>query len=204
MKTRILLLSILLSTLATAQESYYLKAENDAAENRKQWQQQLFQGIEKINFSLSDPNSLLGRDYRLIIKEYQEGKLNKEIIVLDTKEERLPKVDSTFHFTLMTQNLLNNEKIGFFFPRFLNKKIFETRDDFEDGDFSLRKINVQSETLEFNIDEPFQIALITPPNRDPKAGNLGYCEVSQGGIDVEEWYNKYQISQFFLVYMEIE
>lgn len=126
------------------------------------------------------------------------------MVVLNTEKERLPKIDTTFQFSLITQNILNYEKIGFFFPRFLNKKIFDTKSEFKDGDFSLRKINITTDGLEFELHKPFQIALITPPNRDPSKGNLGYCEVSQGGIDIENWYEKYKIPQFFLIYMEIE
>jgi hypothetical protein len=55
----------------------------------------------------------------------------------------------------------------------------------------------------FEKGEKFQLFLITPPNRDPNKGQLGSCQVSQGGIDVERWYNKYKIDQFFLVYMQL-
>ncbi|WP_029038009.1 hypothetical protein [Salinimicrobium xinjiangense] len=206
MKKQLLILCLLINTtILTAQsnETFELKAKYEAPETKEDFQMELFQGIQKIQFSLDNNPALNGKDYRIVIKEYQDGELHSEKIVLDTKEERLPKIDSTFKFTLFAQNLLNYQKIAFFFPRFMNKKIYQTKDTFKDGDFSLRQINVGSEHLNFQFNEPFQVALITPPNRDPSKGNLGYCEVSQGGIEIAKWYEKYQIPQFFLVYLEI-
>lgn len=196
---------LICSAILTGQsnETFELQAKYEAPETKEDFQMELFQGIQKIQFSMNSNPALNGKDYKIVIKEYQDGELHSEKIVLDTKEERLPKIDSTFKFTLFAQNLLNYQEIAFFFPRFMNKKIYQTNDIFKDGDFSLRQINVGSEHLNFQLDEPFQVALITPPNRDPSKGNLGYCEVSQGGIEVAEWYKKYQISQFFLIYMEI-
>ena len=193
------------STALTAQSErpYKLKAKYEAPDTKEEFQMELFQGIQKIQFSLENDPTLHGKDYKIVIKEYQDGVLSSETIVLDTRKERLPKIDSTFNFTLFAQNLLNYQKIAFFFPRFMNKKIYETRDTFKDGDFSLRQINVGSDHLNFVMKEAFQIALITPPNRDPSKGNLGYCEVSQGGIEIGDWYEKYQIPQFFLIYLEI-
>lgn len=204
-RTLFILILLINSSILTGQskESFELKAKYEAPDTEKDFQMNLFQGIQKIKFSMDNNPTLDGKDYRIVIKEYQNGELHSEKIVLDTKEEGLPKIDSTFKFTLFAQNLLNYEKIAFFFPRFMNKKIYQTNDTFKDGDFSLRQINVSSEHLNFQLNEPFQIALITPPNRDPSKGNLGYCEVSQGGIEIEEWYAKYQIPQFFLVYLEI-
>lgn len=207
MKKYIFLLCLLInSTLLTAQssETYNLKATYAAPQTKDDFQMELFQGIQKIKFSLDNYKALNGKDYRIVIKEFQDGKLHSEKIVLDTKKESLPKIDSTFKFTLFAQNLLNYQKIAFFFPRFMNKKIYQTNATFKDGDFSLRQINVNSEYLNFQLKESFQIALITPPNRDPSKGNLGYCEVSQGGIEIEDWYDKYHIPQFFLVFLEIE
>ena len=205
MKDLLLTFLILNSSILLAQsaKSYELKAEHLSPESKKDFQMEMFEGINKIRFSLDNQSELNGKDYKIVIREYRDGKLDKEQVVLNTKEENLPKIDSTFQFTLIAQNLLNYEKIGFFFPRFMNKKIFKTDEVFKDGDFDLRMINVGTDHLSFQLNEPFQIALITPPNRDPGKGDLGYCEVSQGGIEIEQWYGKYEISQFFLVYFEV-
>lgn len=205
-KVTLVLILIFGLLISQAQEKFELKATNDFPKDKYDLQMAYFQNIEKIKFTLSekDKKSLNGKNYKLIIKEYQNGKLYNELVVIDTEEEALPKIDATFQFSLITQNIFNYEKIGFFFPRFMNKKIFTTNNEFKDGDFSLRMINPYTEGLEFELNKSFQIALITPPNKNPNKGKLGYCEVSQGEIDVESWYDKYKIPQFFLIYMEIK
>ncbi len=62
----------------------------------------------------------------------------------------------------------------------------------------------ESDKIDFELGKENQIALITPPNDNPDNGDLGYCEVSRGNIDVDEWYEKYKISEFFLIYLIIE
>lgn len=49
----------------------------------------------------------------------------------------------------------------------------------------LREVTGGDEKINFEIGKETQIALITPPNDNPNKGNLGYCEVSKGNIDVE-------------------
>lgn len=68
----------------------------------------------------------------------------------------------------------------------------------------LREVTGGDEKINFEIGKETQIALITPPNDNPDKGNLGYCEVSKGNIDVEKWYEKYKISEFFLIYLIVE
>ena len=117
---------LICSAILTAQsnETFELKSKYEAPETKEDFQMELFQGIQKIQFSMNSNPALNGKDYKIVIKEYQDGELHFEKIVLDTKEERLPKIDSTFKFTLFAQNLLNYQKIAFFFPRFMNKKIY--------------------------------------------------------------------------------
>jgi hypothetical protein len=50
-----------------------------------------------------------------------------------------------------------------------------------------------TDKIDFEINKNIQIALIIPPNENPSAVNLGYCEVSKGNIDVKTWYKKYKI-----------
>lgn len=206
MKSLFYLLVLTFCSIGIAQEKFILKAAYEIPKNIENFQLNHFLGIEKLKFSLNEDDKKLleGKDFKLIIKEYHHGKLFNKLTVIDTKKENLPKIDSAFQFSMLTQHIFKYEKIGFFFPRFANKKTFEINQGFNDGDFLLRKINAKTDGLEFEVNNPFQIALITPPNRDPSKGNLGYCEVSQGGIEVESWYEKYKIPQFFLIYMEFE
>lgn len=86
----------------------------------------------------------------------------------------------------------------------MNKQIYNVDTIFPDGTFDLRDVTGNTSKIDFEFGKEIQIALITPPNENPKAGNLGYCEVSKGNINVESWFKKYRIPQFFLIYLVVE
>ena len=193
-----------ISINAQNSKTYKLKADFEYPSEKEKYEMWVFQGIKKLNFTLENDSTLINKDFKILIREYENGKLKQETLVIDTKDEpRLPKINSDFGFNLYAQNLLNYEKVAFIFDRFSNKKSFKIKEIFNDGDFSLRQINVGKDHLDFRLNEPFQIALITPPNRNPSNGELGYCQVSQGGIEIDKWYDQYKIPQFFLIYLEI-
>lgn len=164
-----------------------------------------FQGIEKLDFSFINSEKLIGKNLKLIIRKYKNGKVEVEKIVIDTKNEELPKIGKDFKFSIVNQQIPNSEKITFFFSNYFNKNIFEVNKKFKDGTFSLRVVSSkENENIKIEIGKETQIALITPPNEDPSKGDLGYCEVSQGKIDVDKWYDQYKLSEFFLIYLVIE
>ena len=166
---------------------------------------QQFHGIEKLNISFLNSEKLKDKNFKIIIRKYKNGKIEIEKNVIDTKSEKLPKIGKNFNFSIVAQHLVNNEKIAFFFPNFFNKQIFEINKKFKDGTFLLRDVcGNESEKVDFEIGKEIQIGLITPPNDNPEKGNLGYCEVSKGNIDVDKWYKQYKISEFFLLYLIIE
>ncbi|MFN6020550.1 MAG: hypothetical protein ACK49F_09230, partial [Bacteroidota bacterium] len=106
--------------------------------------------------------------------------------------------------TVHAPHRLPKEHSGLFFKTFMNTKIFKVTKIFPDGTFDLRDLTGNTNIIDFELGEEIQIALITPPNENPNAGNLGYCEVSKGNIDVNSWYIKYKIPQFFLIYLQVE
>lgn len=205
-KTLILLHMFILISLNAQNEKIAMISKYDNPEfGSKQFIIENFQGIEKLNISFTNSEKLIGKDFKIVVRKYVKGKLNIEKIIIDTKKEESPKISKNFNFSIVTQHILQNEKIGFFFPNFFNKQIFEINKRFKDGTFLLRDVcGNESEKVDFEIGKETQIALITPPNDNPDKGNLGYCEVSKGNIDVEKWYDKYKISEFFLIYLTVE
>ena len=205
MKQFVLITSLfLISTNLYSQNKTHLISEYNNSQTKEEFENDLFSGINKLKFHFENIDSVINKDYKLVIKEYKNGKLHSEKQVINTKEEGLPKIDKDFKFTLIAQQVLDNEKIGFFFNNFMNKQIFKVNKDFPDGTFDLRDLTGNTSKIDFEIGKEIQIALITPPNSNPKAGNLGYCEVSKGNIDVNSWYAKYKIPQFFLIYLQVE
>ncbi|MTH14078.1 hypothetical protein [Flavobacterium sp. LC2016-01] len=162
-----------------------------------------FQGIEKIDLTFTNSEKLIGKNYKIIIQKYKKGKVAIEKVAKDTKRDEDPKIGKDFKFSIVTQQLLNNEKITFAFSNSYNKNIFEVNSKYKDNTFSLREISNQK-PLEIQIGKEIQIALITPPNENSEKGELGYCEVTKGYIDIEKWYKQYELDEFFLIYLTIE
>lgn len=203
---KILLLTLTFFSLSTysQEEKIQMISKFDYSEDNREYVMENFLGIDKLDFSFTNSEKLIGKNFKITLRKYKNGEIEIEKIVINTKGEGLPTIKKDFKFSLITQQILNNEKISFFFPGFFNKQIFEVNKKFKDGTMLLREVTGGDEKINFEIGKETQIALITPPNDNPNKGNLGYCEVSKGNIDVEKWYDKYKISEFFLIYLIIE
>ena len=203
---KLLLITLILTSITTysQEEKTQMISKFDYPEDNREYVMGNFLGIDKLDFSFTNSEKLIGKNFKITLRKYKNGKIEIEKIVINTKGEGLPTIKKDFKFSLITQQILNNEKIAFFFPGFFNKQIFEVNKKFKDGTMLLREVTGGDEKINFEIGKETQIALITPPNDNPDKGNLGYCEVSKGNIDVEKWYEKYKISEFFLIYIIVE
>ncbi len=203
---KLLLITLILTSITTysQEEKIQMISKYDYSEDNREYVIENFIGIDKLDFSFTNSEKLIGKNFKITLRKYKNGKIEIEKIVINTKGEGLPAIKKDFKFSLITQQILNNEKIAFFFPAFFNKQIFEVNKKFKDGTMLLREVTGGDEKINFEIGKETQIALITPPNDNPDKGNLGYCEVSKGNIDVEKWYGKYKISEFFLIYLIVE
>ena len=203
---KLLLITLILISITTysQEEKIQMISKFDYPEDNREYVMGNFLGIDKLDFSFTNSEKLIGKNFKITLRKYKNGKIEIEKIVINTKVEGLPTIKKDFKFSLITQQILNNEKIAFFFPGFFNKQIFEVNKKFIDGTMLLREVTGGDEKINFEIGKETQIALITPPNDNPDKGNLGYCEVSKGNIDVEKWYEKYKISEFFLIYIIVE
>lgn len=203
---KLLLITLILTSITTysQKEKIQMISKFDYPEDNREYVIGNFLGIDKLDFSFTNSEKLIGKNFKITLRKYKNGKIEIEKIVINTKGEGLPTIKKDFKFSLITQQILNNEKIAFFFPGFFNKQIFEVNKKFKDGTMLLREVTGGDEKINFEIGKETQIALITPPNDNPDKGNLGYCEVSNGNIDVEKWYEKYKISEFFLIYIIVE
>lgn len=205
---KLLLIGLILTSITTysQEEKIQMISKFDTPEfESKEFIIQNFQGIEKLNISFSNAEKLKDKNYRITIRKYKNGKIEIEKNVIDSKKYGDPKIGKNFSFSIVSQHILNKEKIAFFFPGFFNKQIFDINKKFKDGSFLLRNVcGNGTDALDFELGKETQIALITPPNDNPDKGDLGYCEVSKGNIDVEKWYAQYKISEFFLIYLFVE
>ena len=167
-----------------------------------------FEGINKVDYSFANNENIIGKDFKIVIRKYNKGKLEFEKIVVDTKADEMPKIEREFNFSVFSKQTRGQQKIMIAFPtmRFFYRKTFELNKKFEDGIYDYRELVDDSNTGKkiFELGKEIQLGLITPPNDNPNNGQLGYCEVTKSEIIIDEWYKKYQISEFFIIYLKIE
>lgn len=167
-----------------------------------------FEGINIVDYTFNNSENIVGKDFKIIIRKYSKGKFEFEKIVVDTKADEMPKIEKDFNFSVFSKQTRGQQKIMITFPtmRFFYRKAFELNKKFEDGIYDYRELVDDSNTGKktFELGKEIQLGLITPPNDNPKNGQLGYCEVTKSEIIIDEWYKKYQISEFFIIYLKIE
>lgn len=110
----------------------------DSSKDKREYVMENFLGIDKLDFSFTNSENLIGKNFKITLRKYKKGKIEIEKIIINTKGEGLPMIKKDFKFSLITQQLLNNEKITFFFPAFFNKQIFEVNKKFKDGTVTQR------------------------------------------------------------------
>ncbi len=162
-----------------------------------------FEGIDLQKFNIKSPE-LKGKNFQIIIKEYQKGALTKTDTVFNSKEDEYFRIKTdSLNFAVLTKmHDRNYFKIQFQF----------------DGFSSARKYNVAPETMEkFTLKSFFGakpqlpivlsklnyvLAYMMPYVREDKSEV--YCEVAQSGINPEKLYEQYKLPHYFLIGINVE
>ena len=113
---KLLLISLILTSITTysQEEKIQMISKFDTPEfGSKEFIIQNFQGIEKLNISFSNSEKLKDKNYKITIRKYKNGKIEIEKNVIDSKKYGDPKIGKNFNFSIVSQHILNNEKIGF-------------------------------------------------------------------------------------------
>ena len=123
---KLLLITLILTSITTysQEEKIQMISKFDYPEDNREYVMGNFLGIDKLDFSFTNSEKLIGKNFKITLRKYKNGKIEIEKIVINTKGEGLPTIKKDFKFSLITQQILNNEKIAFFFPGFFNKQIF--------------------------------------------------------------------------------
>jgi hypothetical protein len=162
-----------------------------------------FEGISHEKFSIKS-DSLKGKNYQIIIKEFKEGKLIKTDTVFNSKEDEYfrIKTDSLSFAVLTKMSDLNYFKIQFQFDGFSSDRKYPVSPARKDK-FALKSFFGPKSELPVNLNGlNYFLAYMTPYVRKDKSE--AYCEVAQSGIDPEKLYDKYKIPHYFLTAIRFE
>jgi len=161
-----------------------------------------FEGISNEKFTIKS-DSLMGKDYQLIIKEFKKGKLAKVDTVFNSKELEYFRIKSdSLSFAVLTKMFdLNYFKIQFQFSGFSSDRKYQVLPT-EKEKFTLKSF-VGPKPLSIHLNGlNYLLAYMMPYVRPDKSE--AYCEVAQSGIDPEKLYDKYKIPHYFLIGIKFE
>jgi hypothetical protein len=157
-------------------------------------------GINKMMFTGNDLN---GKDFQISIKEYVKGKLTKNDVVFDSKEDEYFKIKSNkFAFRILTRTTSEHmAKFQFQFNGFSKQKEYAIRPgqkEFASKTFLGAKTDT---TISLNKNTYILTYMMPYLKKD---GSKQYCEVAQSGVNPEDFGTRYNIPVYFLIDIKFE
>ena len=199
MKTKKLLLSILIFTLCSlqcnAQDEPGIKMTSPEIKTDKavldlmSWQKI---GYENVEFTGKD---LKGKDYYLVSKEIWDGEIKKTDTLINTTSHMLfKKAEDTLKITVMTGKESEKKlRTQFDFGRFSLENTYES---LPTDDYSMR---TYGRLVAIEPNKPFYaFAYILPYEKD---NGKYYCAVEGSGKDIESWGKLFNIKHYILFEM---
>ena len=173
------------------------------SENKDLQNMMSFEGIALDKFEFSG-KQLIGKDYDLKVKEFQNGKLVSTTLIIDSKEDDYFKIKrDTFRFMMLTKVGDDKKfKIEIAFEGFTSKKLsFNLYDN--NGRYVLKTFLGGKSEINIPIKGKIYImSLITPSLH--KDGSSSYCEVAQSGVNPEKLNEKFNVPHYFLIEMTLK
>jgi len=169
---------------------------------------------------VSYDKQLKGKVFNLIIKEFNKGKIIKEDnLKLTRGPEKIPFVvngDTMIYESHMSDyagfnDNRNKDSLVVTFSGKLKRGIFKLNINYPGlvfprvlkgkSDYRLRQINRSEKgKLTIPINEEFPILAFTSPFKS-NSSFQSYCLLDQASIN--EWYDKFKIKRFYVIYLEI-
>ncbi|RMG25799.1 MAG: hypothetical protein D6730_10225 [Bacteroidetes bacterium] len=143
-----------------------------------------FQNIFVEKFEFGSPQ-IMGKYYRVFIKEFKNGKLTSSKVLFDGTETDLFKINlPTFSFKIFTQTSKNNLRV-----QLMHRNYGSAKQDFELTESSAEYVPKDFFGANIAVENPLNeefplLAIITPTKHED--GSASYCEVVQSEIKAEE------------------
>jgi hypothetical protein len=158
-------------------------------------------GLNKMIFS---GNDLKGKDFQISVKEFVKGKLAKNEVVFDSKEDEYFRIKSDkFTFRIMTKTTLaNTVMFQFQFNGFSKRREYKIAANQKEFTSKTFLGSSQDEKIIPLNTETYVITYMMPYQK--KDGSKQYCEVAQSGVNPEEFGTKYAIPAYFLISIKFQ
>jgi hypothetical protein len=151
--------------------------------------------LEKLTFKGKD---LKGKDYLISIKQITNGKIIKNEVVFNSKEDAYFKIKSeNFAFRLLTKiTHKQTAKFDFQFNGFSKQTEFKVAPN--QTEFALKTFLGGEKDMTISLNKSTYILTYMMPYLK-KDGSKQYCEVAQSGINPEDFGKIYKIPTYFLI-----
>jgi len=160
---------------------------------------------------------LSGKVFNIIIKEFKKGKVNStKNLNIKAEKQQIPMVmngDTVIYeidFTNKTGFGSSTKSLTLTFAGVLKKDKFKLKIEYPGlgitqelngkENYSLRAINSSSSKMKVPINNEFPVLAYTPPI-DTGTELQSYCMLGDKGI--EDWYIKFKVKHFYIIYLEI-
>ena len=201
MKIRSVVLFILFLLIACGGfAQHFVRMEPKYGTENKDLQNVLnFENIYLEQLSFKGP-SVNGKQYKIVIKEFLDGRLKDSSVLFDGTELDLfmvneDSVSVSFAFKLADGNL----KAQVFGQGFGSQKVYLPLLEKAD-DYALKDFFGSNKQLTINIDTANAIlAIITPTIHEDGSGS--YCEVAQSDVLPEALGRAFKIPHYFVIYI---
>lgn len=162
-----------------------------------------FQGISYDKFKVKS-EKLKGKNFQVITKEFQAGKMVKVDTVFNSKEDEYFRIkQNTLPFAVFTKMLPDNKfKMKIQFNGFSVDKEYKVLPEERDK-FALKSFFGAASELPIDLTKATYILSYMMPYVRPDK-STAYCEVAQSGINPEKLYDTYKIPHYFLVELRFE
>lgn len=193
-----LLFATLLLPIAIANAQSNIKLSTSVGvENEDLMNVLRFQGISysKVKFT---GTHLWGKNFKLSIRDYTNGKLINTYEIFDSREDEFFKLkEQEFSFNVLVQRTNTGQaKFDFRFLGFGVVKEFNLPAAHKD--FVLKGFQAGSTNIEFPVNQSKSILAFIMPHKT-KNGSMQYNDVIGSEVKPEELGQKYKIPRYFLV-----
>jgi hypothetical protein len=187
---------ILSSSIASAQSNIKLST-TEVVDNEDLMNVLRFQGINysKVKFT---GTHLWGKDFKISISDFVNGKLIKTHEIFDSREDEFFKLkEQEFNFNVLAQRTsAGKAKFDFRFLGFGVVKEFNLNVDHKD--FVLKGFQSGKTEVDFSTNRNQSILAFMMPYKTKK-GAMQYVDINGSGIKPEELGQKFKIPRYFLI-----
>lgn len=197
-KLLFLAVALICYSWTTAQQNEIKLTSQYGSKNEEVFELMRFQGIESNLLTFSG-KELKGKNYKLLLKEYTNGVLSNTDTLTDSKSsEYIPKIKTDslklkFFFKTVNNNAV---KMHIKAPRFTITKKYNVK-KLED-EYALHDFLGNKASLSIKIGKPTYVLGYFLPYLH-KGGFRSYCDVSGSEYKPEEWGEKLNIPNYFLI-----